>query len=280
MSRTWKRVPATISKARKNDWSMLADLIYLDLSGQEGKATVARLPGGTGFDLDANTSLKGTLFQLAGAYTVARTESANLDVLVGLRYAGFDADTDLSLSGPLPPTLPTVRLSDSVNLLDGIIGVKGQVEWGGDWFSPYYLDIGTGDTEFTWQALAGVGYRWDWGDLILAYRHLSYDMGSDKLCFPLLSGSTAPSLAPDNPNHAPFLPVVFPVCYALVVFHPPARRCAACATPAATLAGAHHQQVAAEAGDLHLHGLRRALAEGDHRNHRTDPDHDPQNGQE
>jgi hypothetical protein len=81
----------------------------------------------------------------------------------------------------LPPTLPTARLSKSTNLLDGIIGVKGQVQLGGDWFAPYYLDIGTGDTEFTWQALAGVGYRWDWGDLILAYRHLSYDMGSDKL---------------------------------------------------------------------------------------------------
>ena len=61
------------------------------------------LPGGTGFDLKADNSLKGTLFQLAGAYTVARGESANLDVLVGLHYAGFDADTDLSLEGPLPP---------------------------------------------------------------------------------------------------------------------------------------------------------------------------------
>ena len=167
--------------ARKNDWSILADLIYLDLSGEKGKATVSRLPGGTGFDLKAESSLKGTLFQLAGAYTVARNDSANLDVLVGLRYAGFDADTDLSLEGPLPPTLPTARLSESVNLLDGIIGVKGQVEWDGSWFSPYYLDVGTGDTDLTWQALVGVGYRWDWGDLVLAYRHLSYDMGSDKL---------------------------------------------------------------------------------------------------
>ena len=40
--------------ARNNDWSILADLIYLDLSGQKGKATVPLLPGGTGFDLKAN----------------------------------------------------------------------------------------------------------------------------------------------------------------------------------------------------------------------------------
>ncbi|HNW77656.1 MAG TPA: hypothetical protein PKH28_01965 [Candidatus Competibacteraceae bacterium] len=167
--------------ARKGDWSILADLIYLDLSGQTGKATVPRLPGGSGLELNADNSLKGMLFQVAGAYTVARSENANLDVLLGLRYAGFDTDTDLSIEGPLPAPLLTAHLSDSVNLVDGIIGVKGQVAWGGNWFSPYYLDIGTGDTEFTWQALAGVGYRWDWGDLILAYRYLSYDMGSDKL---------------------------------------------------------------------------------------------------
>jgi hypothetical protein len=68
--------------ARKDNWSILADLIYLDLSGEKGKATAALLPGGTGFDLDAKTSLKGTLFQLAGAYTVARTESANLDIRI------------------------------------------------------------------------------------------------------------------------------------------------------------------------------------------------------
>jgi len=32
--------------ARKNDWSILADLIYLDLSGQTGKATAPLLPAG------------------------------------------------------------------------------------------------------------------------------------------------------------------------------------------------------------------------------------------
>ena len=49
---------------------------------------------------------------------------------------------------------------------------------------------------------------------------------------------------------------------------------------ALALAGAHHQQVGAEAGDLLLHRLRGALAQRDHRDHRAHADHDAQDGQE
>ena len=47
-----------------------------------------------------------------------------------------------------------------------------------EWYLPYHFDIGTGDSDLTWQALVGVGYRFDWGDILLAYRHLSYDQGN------------------------------------------------------------------------------------------------------
>ena len=30
----------------------------------------------------------------------------------------------------------------------------------------------------TWQVLAGIGYRFDWGDVSLAYRYLKWDLGS------------------------------------------------------------------------------------------------------
>ena len=35
-------------------------------------------------------------------------------------------------------------------------------------------------SRFTWQAFAGVGYRYSWGDVILGYRHLAYDFHSEK----------------------------------------------------------------------------------------------------
>ncbi|MCC6136447.1 MAG: hypothetical protein LM550_05420 [Candidatus Contendobacter sp.] len=46
---------------------------------------------------------------------------------------------------------------------------------GDDWFLPYYPDIGAGNySNWIWQGWAGVGYRFDWGDLVLVYRNLSY----------------------------------------------------------------------------------------------------------
>ena len=65
---------------------------------------------------------------------------------------------------------------------DAIVGVKGRVRPGdGAWFFPYYLDAGTGESKFTWQALAGVGYAFGWGDIVGAWRYTDYRMKSDQV---------------------------------------------------------------------------------------------------
>ncbi len=73
--------------------------------------------------------------------------------------------------------------SDSVNLYDGIVGVRGTVALSDDgkWYVPYYADIGAGNSNWTWQAYTGVGYRFDWGSVVLGFRNLSYDMSAGKL---------------------------------------------------------------------------------------------------
>jgi hypothetical protein len=42
---------------------------------------------------------------------------------------------------------------------------------------PYHLDVGTGNSDLTYQALAGVAYGFRWGNLSLTYRYLFYDEG-------------------------------------------------------------------------------------------------------
>ena len=44
---------------------------------------------------------------------------------------------------------------------------------------PYHLDLGTGDSDFTWQGYAGIGHQWRWGSLVLGYRYLDFDQGDD-----------------------------------------------------------------------------------------------------
>ena len=70
------------------------------------------------------------------------------------------------------------RESDARNW-DAIIGVRGRAALGASrWFVPFYADMGTGDSDFTWQAMTGVGYAFGWGDVVGAWRHVDYKMKS------------------------------------------------------------------------------------------------------
>ena len=56
--------------------------------------------------------------------------------------------------------------------------VEPEVTLADNWYAPYYLDVGTGDSDFTWQIAAGVGYRFDWGEVNLRYRYMDWDFKS------------------------------------------------------------------------------------------------------
>ena len=65
---------------------------------------------------------------------------------------------------------------------------------GGHWSLRYYADIGTGESDVTWQALLGLGYRFGWGDLFADYRHLDYEFGDTALLGDVASAFSGPSI--------------------------------------------------------------------------------------
>jgi len=185
------------AEARKGDWSVLTDVVYLDVESGDSKVTSVGFagPGGrveisAGGDLGTKVTLRGVLWELAGGYTVARGGNSSLDLLAGFRYLGIEATTDWQLSGSITDNVSggggTFARSGSasarVDLWDGIVGIRGTVGLGeSKWSIPYYLDVGTGTSALTWQGVAGIGYRYQWGDLQLMYRYTYYDMKGDKL---------------------------------------------------------------------------------------------------
>ena len=46
------------------------------------------------------------------------------------------------------------------------------------WFVPWYADVGTGQTDLTWQALGGLGYSFKWGEVIGVWRYMDYNFKS------------------------------------------------------------------------------------------------------
>lgn len=164
-------------EARKGKWAVATDLIYLDLGDDTTKSV--SLPSGDSVELfDAEMGLKGLVWTLAGAYTVWQDQGSHLDLIAGARNLDMDIDLKLEGHGPLETRR---KLSDEVRLWDGIVGVKGRFRLGEDWFIPYYGDVGTGDSELTWWVSGGIGYSFDWGDVLLEYRHMEYDQEDDKL---------------------------------------------------------------------------------------------------
>ena len=169
-------------EARYNKLSFATDIIYLDLSNS--KNTVIPI-GPVAVDVNAGLNITGwTITGIAG-YDVVQTDRVRLAIIGGVRY--FTLDTDLSINSsvdlpdPIPPNKRSLSLSESTDLWDGIVGVRGAIMLNEHWYLPYYADIGTGDSDLTWQLFGGIGYMFNWGDIKLGYRYLKYDQDDDKL---------------------------------------------------------------------------------------------------
>jgi hypothetical protein len=145
----------TVLGARKDKWSFLADVIYLDVEDD----------GTTSDGTNASAELTGWIVTPVVGYNLVETEKLRLDIVGGARYLYLKTDVGLG----------SVHEAQSGSFWDAIVGIRGDVNLTKKWYLPYYLDIGTGNTDFTWQASAGVGYRFSKFDMVLGYRYLDWD---------------------------------------------------------------------------------------------------------
>ena len=186
--------------ATKGRFSLYSDVLYLSLTSKNDGRVVSvddtitvpgtRVPIPISADLNLNTrtDLDGLAWTIAGGYQIAASETSSVSAFVGARYFGVDAKSswDLTAEISIPGTgvvLPAQgQVGSDVDLWDALIGVQGNFDWAdSNWSALYYLDVGTGDSDLTWNAVAGLSYAYGWGELLLAYRHLAYDQPSDKL---------------------------------------------------------------------------------------------------
>jgi hypothetical protein len=184
--------------ARKGRLSITADFVYLGMESDNDKVksitdisipgTPIEIPVDASINLSTGTDLDGITWTLDIGYAVKETDSTLVDVFVGVRYFDVDIVTSWTLSSDI--TLPgggvllpaQGSIENSVELWDGLVGLRGHFGLGeSKWSVPFYLDVGTGDADLTWQAMAGFAYAYHWGDLMLVYRHLYYDEGDTGL---------------------------------------------------------------------------------------------------
>jgi len=173
--------------ARKGPWGVATDVIYLDL-GSSKKGTrnfqLGQLDLPASVDADLNLDITGWLWTLTGSYALVQQERVSMDVLAGVRMLDLEETLRWQLNGDIS-TLPLPERSGTgsaeATQWDAIVGVKGRASFGaeGNWYVPYYLDVGTGDSDLTWQGLVGLGYSFDSIDVVGVWRYLDYDLGDD-----------------------------------------------------------------------------------------------------
>ncbi|MEN8691604.1 MAG: hypothetical protein ABF303_14030 [Desulfobacterales bacterium] len=141
----------------KGKWSLAADVIYLDAADKDAIA-----PG-----LDAKVELTSWVVTPVVAYNIMDTGSFSIDLVGGARYLYLKIDLKVDALD--------FRGDDSGSTWDAVIGARGDINLTENFYLFGYLDIGTGESDLTWQALGGAGYQLKWFDLIAAYRYLRWD---------------------------------------------------------------------------------------------------------
>jgi len=162
-------------------WGIYSDLLYMDLGTTKSQTRTLSLDGASTPALaDTSLDLKAWVWTLAGDYRMVSDSKWTVDLLAGARMLKYRPTIDYTISTPGLQIVGSKEVSGTS--WNGIVGIKGRYVFEGksEWFVPFYLDVGTGDSRLTWQAVAGIGYSFHWGDVLLTYRYLDFNAKSGK----------------------------------------------------------------------------------------------------
>jgi hypothetical protein len=156
--------------AKKGKWTLFADAFYLDLETDDNStANIIGRPIKTSVDVE----VKGFISTAGASYDVFENDSTRVALLAGGRYLWLDVELEFDVGAV------TEKASDSGSVIDGIIGFRGRTKIADRWHIIYYADVGTGESDLTWQALGSLNYRFMNVDLVLGYRYLDWNFDSD-----------------------------------------------------------------------------------------------------
>jgi hypothetical protein len=175
-----------VLQVRNGPWGLWNDVFYSDLGGSKSgtrNLSIGGRPLPVGVNADLDLDVKTWIWTVAGTYALKSDSEGNMDMMFGARM--LDMTNSLSWTfkgtgpGVLPPRTGNAEVSDT--FWDGIVGLKGRAFVGDErkWFVPFYVDVGTGQTQLTWQINAGVGYQFGWGAVVASWRYLDYNFKSD-----------------------------------------------------------------------------------------------------
>ena len=160
-------------EARKGNWMILTDAMYMSLSGKR----VTPSP----FFSDIDVEVKETIIDPEIGYRVVRRERGAIDLLAGVRI--WHVKPHLTFQ---PRILPLVDVEESKNWADPVVGVRGIANVSPRVFVTGKFDVGGFGvgSDFTGQAFGGAGFQLKPRiALVGGYRYLRADYVNEGFVF-------------------------------------------------------------------------------------------------
>jgi hypothetical protein len=186
------------AEMRKGRWSLVADFVFMEVSSKDNSVKQVDFGGpviSTNLDMGTEVDTKSFIATFGPGYQIIDGPRLQMDVVAGLRYLWIESDVDWDLSGKITGPGPGQSFARSgsftqdADAWNGVGGIRGQIRLGaGNWFIPFYGDIGAGDSDLTWSVYSALGYSFnDRFGMMMGYRHMEWD-GDDRIQNLSLSG--------------------------------------------------------------------------------------------
>lgn len=157
-------------EVRYDKYLFFTDITYLDMSNTKSVNILNT-------SREVELGFEGWQSSYYGGYAAVGSDELTLDIIAGLRYFSMEFEVEVDRENIVNQR----RRTFYEGLLDGIIGLKGQYNITEQWFIPYHVDVGTGNSDLTYQLIGGIGYGGGWGDVELTYRHLGWHLRDDSI---------------------------------------------------------------------------------------------------
>jgi len=163
-------------QARRGRNGFLVDLATFDFNDDPVRFP---LPGGIS-ELVASGDLEMTQLDFGGIFNPGG-DGMGFTLVYGVRMLDVDQEIDTYVDTGTVQT-DSQRYAAAETFWDGLLGFRYRAPLSESWLFDVKADVSTGSTEYTWSALAGLGYIFGSRDqytVVGGYRYMEYEFEQD-----------------------------------------------------------------------------------------------------
>lgn len=148
--------------AKRDKLALIANLLYVDVSASKDDERGS-------VSINKNVEMEALISTLAAGWELAKSETSTFHGLIGTRVLTLDTSVSIDVA-----PLGERSGNESDELWDLVLGIQGRADLSPKWYITYYADIGTGDSDSTYQLSTALAYRFSHFDFAFGYQFIEW----------------------------------------------------------------------------------------------------------